>query len=153
MATVDALVILRKTYETVLGFESWPYGATPVVASSTTPIAAAPREAHVEQMNGDPATVLETLAARGMAHVHVDGGISIQRFLNVGLIQRLVITRVPVLIGDGIPLFGPVPCDIALTHIATRHFVSGLVQSKPVAASIRPRGHRHRAAGRRRGVA
>ncbi len=59
-----------------------------------------------------------------------DGGITVQRFLDVGLIQHLTITRVPVLIGTGIPLFGPLQRDIALTHVATRSFAGGLVQSE-----------------------
>jgi len=58
------------------------------------------------------------------------GGITIQGFLRAGLIQRLIITRVPVLIGEGIPLFGSLPADIRLRHVATRHFPSGLVQSE-----------------------
>jgi len=60
----------------------------------------------------------------------VDGGVTIQRFLNAKLIQRLVITRVPVLIGVGIPLFGTVTRDIALRHAGTRQYASGLVQSE-----------------------
>jgi dihydrofolate reductase len=60
----------------------------------------------------------------------VDGGITVQRFLRAGLVQRLVITRVPVLIGEGIPLFGALPRDIRLQHVATRHYPSGLVQSE-----------------------
>jgi len=62
----------------------------------------------------------------------VDGGITIQRFLQAGLIQRLIITRVPVLIGTGIPLFGAIPRDIVLRHVATRQYASGLVQSEYV---------------------
>ena len=64
------------------------------------------------------------------SHLYVDGGITIQGFLRAGLVQRLVITRVPVLIGDGIPLFGALPHDVRLRHIATRHYPSGLVQSE-----------------------
>ncbi|MGZ4817365.1 MAG: dihydrofolate reductase family protein, partial [Terriglobales bacterium] len=56
--------------------------------------------------------------------------ITIQEFLRAGLIQRLTITRVPVLIGDGIPLFGTVPHDIRLHHVATRQYPSGMVQSE-----------------------
>lgn len=70
------------------------------------------------------------LAARGFQHVYVDGGLTIQRFLQAGLIQRLIITRVPVLLGDGIPLFGGPAQDVVLRHVETRAYPSGLVQSE-----------------------
>jgi dihydrofolate reductase len=63
-------------------------------------------------------------------HLYVDGGITIQRFLRAGLVQRLIITRVPVLIGEGIPLFGTLPRDVRLRHVATEHFATGLVKSE-----------------------
>jgi riboflavin biosynthesis pyrimidine reductase len=81
-------------------------------------------------MAGAPAEIVSQLAASGAHHLYVDGGITIQGFLRAGLIQRLVITRVPVLIGDGVPLFGTLPSDIRLRHMATRHYTSGLVQSE-----------------------
>jgi dihydrofolate reductase len=81
-------------------------------------------------MAGPPAEIVSRLSASGAHHLYVDGGITIQRFLRAGLVQRLIITRVPVLIGDGIPLFGPLAGDIRLHHVATRHFPSGLVQSE-----------------------
>jgi dihydrofolate reductase len=130
IATVDALVIGRKTFETVLAFETWPYGQKPVFVLSSHPLARAPDGAVVEHMSGDPAEILSRLDARGIRNIYVDGGITIQRFLRAGLIQRLIITRVPVLIGDGIPLFGTLLHDIQLRHVATRHFPSGLVQSE-----------------------
>jgi dihydrofolate reductase len=130
MATVDALVIGRKTFETVLGFDAWPYGEKPVFVLSTRPLPTAPAGAVVERMSGAPADIVSQLAGHGIRHVYVDGGITIQRFLQAGLIQRLIITRVPVLIGAGIPLFGAVPHDIALKHVATRQYASGLVQSE-----------------------
>lgn len=120
MATVDALVIGRKTFETVLSFDEWPYGEKRVFVLSTRPLAAAPPGAVVERMSGPPADIVSQLAARGIQHAYVDGGITIQGFLRAGLIQRLIITRVPVLIGAGIPLFGELQRDIALTHVATR---------------------------------
>jgi dihydrofolate reductase len=130
MATVDALVIGRNTYETVLGFGVWPYGEKPVFVLSTRALAPAPAGAVVEHMSGEPAGILSRLAERGIGHVYVDGGITIQRFLRAGLIQRLVVTRVPVLIGSGIPLFGVTERDIPLRHVATRQYASGLVQSE-----------------------
>src|SRR3989338_4898285 len=116
MATVDALVIGRKTYETVLTFDTWPYGEKPVFVLSTRTLAHAPLGAVVERMSGDPAEIGLQLDARGILHVYVDGGITIQRFLQAGLIQRLIITRIPVLIGTGIPLFGALQRDIVVRH-------------------------------------
>lgn len=135
MATVDALVIGRKTFETVLAFDTWPYGGKPVYVLSSRPLAPAPAGAVVERMSGAPAEIVSQLAGRGIRHAYVDGGITIQRFLQAGLIQRLIVTRVPVLIGAGIPLFGTLQHDITLKHVTTRHFASGLVQSEYVIAA------------------
>ena len=130
MESVDALVIGRKTYETVLAFDTWPYDQKPVFVLSTRPLAPAPDAALVEHLSGPLAAIPSQLEARGIQHVYVDGGITVQGFLRAGLIQRLIITRVPVLIGTGIPLFGPTTRDIVLKHIATRQYASGLVQSE-----------------------
>jgi dihydrofolate reductase len=135
MATVDALVIGRKTFETVLTFDAWPYGEKPVFVLSTRTLAPAPLGAVVERLSADPAEIVSQLEARGIRHVYVDGGITIQRFLQAGLIQRLIITRVPVLIGAGIPLFGAVHRDIVLRHVGTRQYASGLVQSEYLVAA------------------
>lgn len=130
MASVDALVIGRKTFETVLGFGRWPYGEKPVFVLSSRALDPAPAGAVVERMAGAPAEIASELERRGVRHAYVDGGITIQKFLQAGLIQRLIVTRVPVLIGDGIPLFGRLPRDIRLRHVATRDYPSGLVQSE-----------------------
>ena len=130
MATVDAMVIGRKTYETVLGFGGWAYGTKPVFVLSTRPIAPAPPGAVMEQMSGAPADIVSRLAARGIGHIYVDGGVTIQGFLRAGMITRLIVTRVPVIIGTGIPLFGPLDRDVALEHVATRTYAGGLVQSE-----------------------
>jgi dihydrofolate reductase len=131
MASVDALVIGRKTFETVLAFQAWPYGDKRVVILSSRPVdLSAVRGGVVEQMAGPPAEIVARLAASGAQHLYVDGGITIQGFLRAGLIQRLIITRVPVLIGEGVPLFGSLPRDVRLRHVATRQYASGLVQSE-----------------------
>ena len=131
IASVDAIVIGRKTFETVLAYPAWPYGDKRVVVLSSRPVdLSTVRGDVVEQMGGPPAEIVSQLAARGIRHLYVDGGITIQGFLRAGAIQRLIITRVPVLIGDGVPLFGALPCDIRLCHVATRHYESGLVQSE-----------------------
>jgi dihydrofolate reductase len=136
MATVDALVIGRKTFETVLAFDDWPYGRKPVIVLSSRPSElVAPTGAVCEMMAGTPQEIVARLAERGMHHLYIDGGVTIQRFLEAGLIQRMIITRIPILLGSGIPLFGPLPRDIRFDHVATRSFPSGLVQSEYVIAA------------------
>ena len=131
MATVDALVIGRKTYETVLGFEKWPYGAKPVIVLSTTLSELnAPEGAVCEVSSCSPSEVMVRLEERGTNHIYVDGGVTIQGFLTAGLIQRMTITRIPVLLGTGISLFGPVPHDIRFQHMWTKSYRSGMVQSE-----------------------
>jgi dihydrofolate reductase len=131
IASVDAIVIGRKTFEKVLTFGVWPYGDKRVVVLSGSPVdLSGVPGGIVEQMAGAPAEIVSRLAARGIQHLYLDGGMTIQRFLRAGLIQRLIITRVPVLIGEGIPLFGTLAHDVRLRHVATRHYPSGLVQSE-----------------------
>jgi dihydrofolate reductase len=136
MAGVDVVVMGRMTYETVLGFDAWPYVGKRVVVLSSRPLAPSAQEGAVfETMSGAPADVVMRLAERGLRHAYVDGGITVQRFLAAGLIQRLTITHIPVLLGSGIPLFGAVPRDIRLDHVATRSYASGMVQSEYTVAS------------------
>lgn len=131
IATVDALVIGRKTFEVVLGFPDWPYGNRRVVVLSSRPLdLSRVGSGKVEQMSGAPAEIIAKLAADGIQHIYVDGGVTIQSFLRAGQIQRLTITRVPILIGQGIPLFGSLAEDVRLRHISTRHYVGGLVKTE-----------------------
>jgi dihydrofolate reductase len=131
IATVDAIVIGRNTFEKVLTFGDWPYGRKRVVVLSSRPVdLSLAKGGVVEQMAGSPVDIVSQLAASGAQHIYVDGGITVQRFLAAGLVQRLIITRVPVLIGTGIPLFGILPRDVRLRHVATRPYPSGLVQSE-----------------------
>ena len=136
MASVDAIVIGRKTFEKVLSFGTWPYGEKRVVVLSSRPMDfSMVRGGVVEQMAGSPAEIVSQLGASGAHNLYIDGGITIQGFLRAGAIQKLIITRVPVLIGEGVPLFGTLPHDIRLRHVATRHYPSGLVQSEYEVAS------------------
>jgi dihydrofolate reductase len=130
-SSVDVVVIGRNTFEVVRTFGQWFYGKKPVVVLSSRPLDfSSIQGGAVEQMSGEPVEIATQLKDRGFNHGYIDGGITIQRFLAAGLIDRLVITRVPVLIGAGIPLFGQVPRDIVLRHVATRSYDGGLVQSE-----------------------
>ena len=131
IATVDAIVIGRKTFETVLSFDAWPYGPKPVVVLSTTLTEVrVPDGAVCDVMAGSPREIVDRLAGRGLKHLYIDGGVTIQGFLRAGLIRRMTITRIPVLLGSGIPLFGAIARDIRFEHAATRTYSGGLVQSE-----------------------
>ena len=130
IATVDYVVMGRRTFETVLGFDPWPYHK-PVVALSSRPLSIPERlEGKAEAMSGTPAQVVERLAQRGAKHLYVDGGQTVTRFLDAGLIDTIVISRLPVVIGSGIPLFGRIDHDVRLHHARTREFPGGMVQSR-----------------------
>lgn len=130
---VDVVVMGRRTFEVVQGLGHLEtYGGKRVVVLTSRPLDLSAMEdgGMIEKMSGEPYEISKQLQTRGFRHAYVDGGITIQRFLAAGLIDQLVITRVPMLIGAGIPLFGPVPRDISLRHVATRSFADGLVQSE-----------------------
>lgn len=129
-ASVDGVVIGRKTFDVVKKFDGWPYGKKPVVVLSTTLATIDVPGAACDVMAGTPNEIARRLAQRGLQHVYVDGGETIQGFLEAGLIQRVIITRIPVLLGSGIPLFGTLSRDIRLQHVATRSYPSGLVQTE-----------------------
>jgi len=141
MGTVDAMVLGRKTYEFARSLPDWPYGKTPVVVLSSKRVDIPKHLVKtVSHMGGKPDTIINALAERELYHLYVDGGVTIQRFLNAGCIHRLIITRIPTLIGSGIPLFGKLERgDVRLKHVATRSYPNGLVQSAyEVAAKRRP---------------
>lgn len=129
-ATVDALVMGRNTFDVVRAMPGWQYGDKPlfVLTHRSLDLSSAP-PGKVEAMSGQPEEVVRRLAARGLRRLYVDGGLTIQSFLRAGLVDRITVTTVPVLIGQGIPLFGAVPKDIKLRHASTKAIAGGMVQS------------------------
>lgn len=131
MKSVDALVMGRNTFELVLSFGKWPYGGTNIVVLTTRPLHPPPWvPSSVKVMSGDPREVVRVLEDHGARHIYVDGGNTVQRFLASGLVTQLVITRIPILLGRGIPLFGALTHDVRLQHVRTTSWPSGLVQSE-----------------------
>ena len=130
LRSVDVIVLGRRTFDVVrrLGHLEL-YGHKPLIVLSTRKIGLDSLSPRIEQMSGTPAAVVGRLKTRGFRHVYLDGGLTIQRFLRAGLVDDLTVTRVPALIGRGIPLFGPLVRDIQLRHLRTRRFPGGMVQS------------------------
>ena len=130
MDSVDVLIMGRKTYEQVLSFGEWSYGNTPVVVLSHDSISFPPSLPDtVTHSSESPQDILERLLGKGAEHVYVDGGKTIQGFLAAGLIDEITITVIPVILGQGIPLFGPMEKDISLTHLRTTAYDFGFVQT------------------------
>ncbi len=129
--SIDMLVMGRNTYEKVASFSEWPYGDKPVVVLSSRALPVPERlGGKVETMSGAPGEVVGRLAGRGARRLYIDGGVTIQGFLRAGLIDEMTITRLPALIGEGLPLFGRLDGDIRLEHLGTKSYANGLVQSR-----------------------
>ncbi|MEM9449905.1 MAG: dihydrofolate reductase family protein [Cyanobacteria bacterium P01_E01_bin.6] len=131
MHSIDALIMGRNSYEKVLSFGSWPYGDTPVTVLSRNPIAFPddlPKT--IQHSSEKPRELCERLSGEGVGHIYIDGGNTIQRFLAAGLVDELTITVIPIILGDGIPLFGPTKSDLSLTCVGAKAYEFGFVQLK-----------------------
>jgi len=130
MDTIDCMVMGRKSFETVMAFDPWPYAGKRVIVLSSTLESIPPGfEGRVELFNGTPQTVANKLQDESVRRVYLDGGKTIQGFLRAGLVNDVLITLVPILIGQGLPLFGPLAEDVALVHQRTTTYPNGFVQS------------------------
>jgi dihydrofolate reductase len=129
---VDGIVMGRGTFEAVRDFNPWPYARPVVVASRTLTMADVPLALHrqVEVHAGQPRVILAAVAQRGWQRVYLDGGRLMQAFLREGLVEDLIITRLPILLGAGRALFGEVLQDVRLLHVETTAYASGFVQSR-----------------------
>ena len=129
LAPIDAIVLGRRTYEMVLGFSEWPY-AKPVCVWSSTLDALDPAVAgKAELVSGPVDDLIDTLGSHGHTELYVDGGGAARSFLEADRLDRMILTRIPVLLGGGVPLFGALPRPLHWTHEDTRVYPPGLVKS------------------------
>jgi dihydrofolate reductase len=129
MKNIDVILIGRGTYEKVLSFPSWPYGKKVFVASSTLQELPTALKDKVSIISMSPSKSLNHLTHLGFSSVYVDGGKLIQSFLDEDLIDELTISKAPVLIGTGLPLFGELNMDLQFTHLKTIVQQNQLVRS------------------------
>ena len=129
MAGIDVIVIGRGTFETVLDFPAWPYERPVVVLSRTMREVPQNLAENVSLARLGPKELLSELSEKGFRSAYIDGGKVIQSFLADDLIDELMIARVPVLLGDGIPLFGYLSHDLEFKHQRTATFSNGLIRS------------------------
>ena len=126
---VDAIVMGRNTFETVLSFGEWPYRKRVIVLSSRLVADSKLLPSGVTILSGPPEQIVRRVEAEKFQHLYLDGGNTVQRFLQAGLVNELIIPRVPVLIGSGIPLFGNLQQDVKLKHLKTAAIHTGFVQT------------------------
>jgi dihydrofolate reductase len=133
MESVDCLIMGRKCMEKVASFnltdEQWPYGNTRVIALSNS-LSDVPDsvKGKVELMSGDIPTIIGRLESEGHKHAYVDGGALISSFLNLKLINELIITQAPVVLGDGIPLFQNIQQRITFKNASATAYSNGFIQ-------------------------
>lgn len=107
ISDIDAIVMGRHTFEKVLTIDAWHYGNTEVIVlSSKNPDIPDTLKGKVRVLSGSPVEITDQLAGEEKKHLYIDGGNTIQRFLDAGLINEMTITVLPLLLGKGIPLFG-----------------------------------------------
>ena len=129
LSTVDTIVMGRSTFEKVLTFGHWPYGERPVFVLTRNPFVTSEElPKSVQFADLPPEELLQRIAVSGYRHVYVDGGRTIGSFLATGAIDRLTVTLIPILLGSGLPLFGPLPADVRLSLETSRVFEFGFVQ-------------------------
>lgn len=129
IASIDVIVMGSNSFRTVLSFEDWPYDKPVIVLSQSLKSADIPKPLakKVEVLNHTPLALMDELNARNMKRAYIDGGALVRSFLAEGLIATMHITIVPILIGDGVPLFGALPRDVDLHLEKSEAFASGLV--------------------------
>jgi dihydrofolate reductase len=126
---IDAIVIGRGTFEKVLSFPCWPYKKKVFVLSTSMTETPERVRDKVTILSMDPGPLLSHLSNLGYSTIYVDGGKVIQAFLKEDLVDELIISQAPILIGSGIPLFGYLDHDLEFKHTRTEVCSNGLVRS------------------------
>ncbi|USD38346.1 dihydrofolate reductase family protein [Ferrimonas sp. SCSIO 43195] len=130
MARVDALVMGRNTFDTVLGFDCpWPYNKPVFVVSRTLTSVPDHLSDRVQLIQGEPVQICNELKTLGYSNLYIDGGVTIQRFLQAGLIDELILTQVPVLLGGGVPLFNELETPQQFELVGSEVLLNALVKS------------------------
>jgi dihydrofolate reductase len=133
MSSIDCLIMGRNSMEMISSFnltpEQWPYKDARVIVLSNT-IKEPPEnlKGKVEMYSGELSALVEKLEQEGYEHAYIDGGKTIQAFLNLNLINEITITRIPILLGKGKSLFGKTTQEIKLENVKSKAFPNDFVQ-------------------------
>ncbi len=128
MKKIDAVIMGRNTFEKVLTFGAWPYDKPVFVLSRTLKLIDDHLSGKVKLTNKSIKELAAELESRGLKNLYIDGGLTIQSFLKEDLIDEMIITKIPVLLGDGIPLFGETGTETKFDLLSSNSFGNGFVQ-------------------------
>jgi dihydrofolate reductase len=127
---IDALVMGRKTFEKVCSFDcDWPYSKPVFVLSNSMKSIPEGYEGKAEPIKGSLSEVIDKIQQRGYKHLYIDGGVTVQSFLKEDLIDEIIITIIPTLLGGGTPLFGELSEQMEFEHVKTEVFLNAMVQN------------------------
>jgi dihydrofolate reductase len=130
MSTIDYIVMGRNTFEKVLTFGAWNYNKKVIVLTSRDLIIPPELADKAEALHLSPRELVHEMDRRGAKSIYLDGGVTIQRFLRESLVDEMTITTTPILLGEGLPLFGVLEKDVKLELIKSVSFKNGFVQNK-----------------------
>lgn len=129
MERVDAIVMGRVTFETVLGFGlGWHYPIPGIVLSTTLESVPEAIAEQVQLAKGSPAEIMELAKQRGFHNLYIDGGNTIQRFLQEDLIDELIVTEIPILLGGGERLFGNLDQSLMFDLVSSEILLDQMVK-------------------------
>jgi dihydrofolate reductase len=130
MASIDAVVMGKATFETVCSFDiDWPYEKHVFVLSHSLNNIPEILKDKVTLLEGNEKNILNSIHKKGFYNLYIDGGKTVQNFLKQDLIDDLVITTIPILLGGGTPLFDVIPMSLEFNHVKTEVFLNQIVQS------------------------
>jgi dihydrofolate reductase len=130
MERVDAVVMGRKTFDTVCGFDcDWPYSKPVFVLSNSLKSVPEEYKRRAETISGPLSGVLKTIHQKGYQHLYIDGGVTVQNFLKEDLVDEMIITVIPILLGGGVPLFGELPAHMAFDLVKTQVLLNAMLQN------------------------
>ena len=130
MSTVDYIVMGRNTFEKVLTFGGWHYDKNVIVLTSRDLTIPSELADKAEVLHLSPRELIHEMERRGAKNTYLDGGVTIQRFLRESLVDEMTITTIPILLGEGLPLFGKLDNDVKLELVKSESFKNGFVQNK-----------------------
>lgn len=130
MSSIDHLVMGRNTFEKVLTFGGWPYDKKVIVLTSRDITIPHDLTGKAETLHLPPRELVHEMEIRDAKHIYLDGGLTIQNFLRESLVNEITITTIPILIGEGLPLFGKLGKDVKLKLIKSESFKNSFVQNK-----------------------